>query len=182
MISLFGFTLARDREIDEKISLKVSVTIEREKSEWAHCCAERLTPLRNLAHNLPYHLGFETKEEENLAHTVLSKARDLALISIGEIEETPLHISSKLEGKYVGKCPVVYGRPLTHDDFERARKGDISTAMYITQVIFSQNRSRYQKDQEWCDDVEGFLWRASISRRGKSVQTTADMSKCYAFS
>jgi len=127
-----------------------------EDALWAHTRRNgpAIWAVRDIAHNLPYHLNFETREEEEFCSDVLSCVPPEVLTCREPYDEfTGGHrthdIPKGLREKYLGKAPFHYGAALTDADFDAAAKGNIEKAVYIAKVIFCHNRPRYKKANEW---------------------------------
>lgn len=164
MFKIFGLVIGTKREWQ----LAEARSLAAGRKQAADLARRGLTALRNLTHNLPFHLNFETEDEAGFCYDVLSRSWDLLL---DQEWWRPFDISPELKAKYLGKCPIISGRHLTEEDFALAAKGDINAALYITQVIFSENRERYARVKEWFDDVPGFLAEVSGISREEVVAT-----------
>lgn len=104
--------------------------------------------VRDIAHNLPAHLHFETDEEVQFTHRVLAMWPQ-RLYRDTSRDTGSFPISRNLRDSLIGKGPFHAGKPLTEDDFNAAEKGDIERALYVTKVIFCKNYPRYRQSTDW---------------------------------
>lgn len=164
MLSLFGYNLVKPHEIQEAIDAAHSRGMRDGRDQIHHESGQALRHIRDLAHNIPFHLNFELPEEVEFCHQVISQAFRLTL---GAQRVSMTYPSSgKLRAKLIGKSPVNFGGPLTPSDFDEAAQGNYERAAYIAKVIFSVNRPRYAKKGEWFDEVSGFIEEASMKTHG----------------
>lgn len=164
MLNLFGFTLARTQSLNDQAAMSYHRGVRDGRDQIQHESGQALRHVRDLAHNLPFHLNFELAEEVEFSHRVLSQA--FRLTAGAKHIRLTYATSSKLRAKLTGKRPVVGGKPLEADDFDEAAQGNYERAAYIAKVIFSVNRPRYAKAPEWFDDVPAFLEHASETAKG----------------
>lgn len=164
MFKILGLQIGTQREWD-RMEATAKAAGARQVAELSQ---RGMASLRNLAHNLPWHLNFESEEEAGFCYDAISHSWDL--LRPGQPWRS-YAASSELKAKYIGKAPIVSGRALTESDFESAAGGDINAALYISQVIFSENRERYAQAKEWFDDIPGFLANVSGCTRSEIVAT-----------
>lgn len=102
---------------------------------------EAMQHLRDLVHNLPLDLNFETEDEATFCHEVLSCATEIAEPS----GITRFVATEALSRKLLEAAFCDGGRLLKGEDFGLAAEGDIAAAMFITKLIFLKNYPRYSK-------------------------------------
>lgn len=145
MMELFGFRIVKSKDLEEERFLQ-EMALRDSLDEMRKSIEKSMWSLRDLCHNLPFHLNFETKEQADFCHYVLCHCNRVAW---PQERRFRFSASKTLRKQMIGKCPIGSGRDLTEQDFTDAEKGDITAALYITKVIFCENRERYKKVNEW---------------------------------
>lgn len=107
-----------------------------------------LIHLRDLTHNLPDHLNFDTQEEREFANAVLCRIWHIAEPYRCSIIP-PQFVSSELKEKYINTRPFLSGPGIYQDTFDRIEMGCYESAMLLTKAIFLKNLPNYQMCPAW---------------------------------